>query len=135
MRVVFDANVVAAAVCWSGEPFLCFAMLAQRRVFAFGSTETLEESREIATLLIRQKRPKHNATARLTWYLDKVRLVDPVSLGKQRSRDPQDDPYLAAALGAKAQWLVTFDKDLLVLGKPFGVGVVTPAQLLKRIRS
>jgi putative PIN family toxin of toxin-antitoxin system len=134
VRAVFDANVVAAAVCWDGEAFLCLVKMARRQVWTFGTQETLGETREICTQLIRRQAPRHNATARLTWYLDKVRLVEPAPLGKQRSRDPKDDPYVAAALGAKAQVLVTFDKDLLTLGKPFGIAVISPAQFLKEIK-
>ena len=131
MRAVFDANVVAAAVCWSGDPFLCLVKLARRKVFAYGTTETLEETRDVVAELIRKKKPRHNAAARLTWYLEKLKFVDAAPLGKQRSRDPKDDPYLAAALAAKADCIVTFDRDLLDLGKPFGIAVITPAQFLK----
>jgi predicted nucleic acid-binding protein len=55
-------------------------------------------------------------------------------LGKQRSRDPTDDRYLACALGARAEALVSNDRDLLVLGKPFGVPVMTPIHFLKLVR-
>jgi putative PIN family toxin of toxin-antitoxin system len=134
MRAVFDANVVAAAVCWDGGPYLCLVKMARRQVMAFGSQETLMETREICTQLIRRKAPKHNATGRLTWYLDRVHLVDPAPLGKQRSRDAKDDPYVAAALAAKAEAVVTFDQDLLVLGKPFGIAIISPAQFLKAIK-
>ena len=134
MRAVFDASVIAAAVCWNGEPYLCLVKMARRQVWPFGSQETLAETREICSQLIRQKAPRHNATGRLTWYLEKLQLVDPSPLGKQRSRDAKDDPYLAAALSARAQVIVTFDKDLLVLGKPFGVAIISPAQLLNAIK-
>lgn len=131
MRVVFDANIVASAVCWNGEAYLCLVKMARRQALAFATNATFEETKEVATGLIRLKEPKHNATARLTWYLDRVRLIEAVPLGKQRSRDPKDDPYLAAALAAQAQWIVTYDKDLLALGKPFGISIVRPAQFLK----
>jgi putative PIN family toxin of toxin-antitoxin system len=134
MRTVFDANVVASAVCWSGEPYLCLVKMARRQVFAFGTSETLEETRAVATEVIREKKPKHNAAARLTWYLESLKLVDAAPLGKQRSRDAKDDPYLAAALAARADCLVTFDKDLLSLGKPFGVPIISPAQFLKALK-
>src|SRR5260370_3817012 len=108
MRAVFDANLVASAACWNGEPYLCLIKMARRKVFAFGTTETLEETREVTAALIRQRQPKHNATARLTWYLERLSLVDPAPLGKQRSREPTDGPYLAAAVSAKARFIVTF---------------------------
>ena len=134
MRVVFDTNVVAAAVCWDGEAYLCFVKLARRQVFAFGTEETLQESRDIASQLILRHHPPHNATARLNWYLDKVKVVEAAPLGKQRSRDPKDDPYLAAALAARAKLIVTYDKDLLALEKPFGIEIVRPARFLNLVQ-
>ncbi len=134
MRVVFDANVVAAAACWNGEAYVCLVKMARRQVFAFGTSETLEETREVVARVIQETRPRHDATRRLTWYLEKLKLVQPAPLGKPRSRDTKDDPYLAAALGARADCLVTFDRDLLALEKPFGIAMITPAQLLKALK-
>jgi putative PIN family toxin of toxin-antitoxin system len=133
MRAVFDANVVAAGVCWDGEAYLCLVKMARRQVFAYGTEITLAETRETVTRLIREKKPKHNATGRLTWYLNLARMVEATPLGKQRSRDAKDDPYLSAALAAKATYLVTYDKDLLELGKPFGIRIVRPAVFLRSI--
>ena len=133
MRVVFDANVVVAGVCWQGEGWLCLVKLARRQAFAYGTIETLEESRETALRLIHQRQPPHNAAARLTWYLDRVRRVDPAPLGKRRSRDPKDDPYLAAALTAQVKVIVSYDHDLLALDKPFGIQIVRPAKFLQMV--
>ena len=49
------------------------------------------------------------------------------------SRNPADDKFLHAALAAQPVWLVTGDKDLLVLAKkmaPAGVTIVYPADAL-----
>jgi putative PIN family toxin of toxin-antitoxin system len=134
MRVVLDANVVASAVCWNGEAYRCLVKLARRQIFAYGTLETVEETSEVTAHLIREKKPMHHATARLNWYLEKIRMVDPAPLGKQRSRDAKDDPYLAAAMAARAEAIVSYDRDLLVLDKPFGVHILRPAQLLRMIR-
>lgn len=133
MRVVFDANVIASGVCWDGEAYLCLVKLARRQAVAFGTEETLAETKEVTIRLIRQKQPQHNAAARLTWYLSRVRLVTAAPLGKQRSRDPKDDPYLSAALAAETECVVTYDHDLLVLDKPFGIEMLKPAELLRRL--
>jgi putative PIN family toxin of toxin-antitoxin system len=134
MRVVFDANVVASAVCWNGESYRCFVKLARRQIFAFGTIETLEEASDITSHLIHTENPRHNATARLNWYLEKVKMVDAAPLGKQRSRDAKDDPYLAAALAARANFIVSYDKDLLELKKQFAIEIIRPAQLLKLVK-
>lgn len=44
-------------------------------------------------------------------------------------RDPFDHPFLELALTAKADALVTGDKDLLVLADIFSIPILTPAQL------
>ena len=43
------------------------------------------------------------------------------------SRDPTDDKFLAAAIEADADFLVTGDKDLLTLEAYRHVRIVTPA--------
>ncbi len=48
-------------------------------------------------------------------------------------RDPSDRPFLALALVAKADVLITGDKDLLVLTSTFSVPILTPAALRERI--
>ena len=134
MRAVFDANVAAAAVIFRGEAWACLVKLARRQVFAFGTLFTLEETRLTAMELISHRKARHNAAGALTWYLDMVRQVEPAPLGKQRSRDAKDDPYLAAALAAQARVIVTYDKDLLDLGKPFGIEIARPAQFLRMVK-
>ena len=81
----------------------------------------------------RGERGSHDPTSTIEWHLDRVRRVNPAPLGKQRSRDAKDDPYLACALGAGAKLIVSRDEDQLALGKPFGIEIITPRQLLARL--
>ena len=50
---------------------------------------------------------------------------------KQLSRDASDDMFLACALACRAQYLITRDADLLSLGKPFGIIILTDEQFLR----
>jgi putative PIN family toxin of toxin-antitoxin system len=50
------------------------------------------------------------------------------------SRDPDDDKFLAAALEAEAEYVVTGDKDLLAVGTHRGVRVMSPAAFLRVLR-
>ena len=134
MRVVFDNNVVASGVGWDGEAYFCLVELAHRRAIAYGSETTLKEARETCTRLIQELEFTHYAVTRLNWYLSVVRLVEPAPLGKQRSRDAKDDPYLAAAIAARADFIVSYDKDLLALKKPFGIEIIRPMQFLKLVK-
>jgi predicted nucleic acid-binding protein len=55
-------------------------------------------------------------------------------LAGKLSRDPDENPFVATAAAVQASFLVTQDRDLLVLEKPFGVSIVTPVELLKQLR-
>jgi putative PIN family toxin of toxin-antitoxin system len=131
MKVVYDAGVVFSGAGWRGEAHRCLVAMARRRVVAYATEENLKE---LSNLLVdRGDRAKHPPAATLNWYQEKVKRVEPAPLGKQRSRDVKDDPYLACALAAGAKIIVTRDKDLLALGKPFGIQIITPRQLLVRL--
>ena len=131
MRVVLDANVVFVGVGWRGEAHHCLLAMAKRRISVFATLEILEEVRALtAERGNKFKCPPHNL---LTWYYDRVKLVEPAPLGKQRSRDAKDDPYLACALAAGAKIIVSRDDDLLALEKPFGIQIITPRELLMKL--
>ena len=128
---MFDASVVFSGAGWRGEAYRCLLAMAQRRVVAFASEDTLRELNDLVA--DRGDRAKHPPATILRWYEDKVKRVHPAPLGKQRSRDVKDDPYLACALGAAAKIIVTRDADLLTLGRPFGIHIITPRELLVRL--
>ncbi len=133
MRVVFDATVVVAGAGWRGESHLCLIALARRRLQAYASIWTLDELRATCNDLAKENRFQHSPWTILNWYYGKVRMVEPTDLGKQRSRDPKDDPYLAVAVTAGAKLLCSHDRDLLDLEKPFGIQIMTPRVLLGRL--
>src|ERR1035438_3153964 len=105
--------------------------MARRRVLAFATAQTLEELRRVVDQI--GFKARHSPYTILDWYYGTVKMVSHAPLGKQPSRDAKDDPYLACALAAPAGLIVSRDQDLLVLGKPFGVEIITPRELLKRL--
>lgn len=134
MKAVFDANVVIAGAGWRRESHLCLVQAARRRVIPYATHWILEEVRRAAKAMdTRGQFKRHSPWTILHWWEQFVRVVEPAPLGKQRSRDPKDDPYLACAAAASAKLIVTLDEDLLALGKPFGIEVLTPRALLSRL--
>ena len=131
MRVVFDAGVVFSGAGWRGEAHLCLLALARRRFVAFATAQTLEELRRVVDQI--GFKAQHSPYSILDWYYNTVKMVSPAPLGKQRSRDAKDDPYLACALAASADLIISRDQDLLVMGKPFGVLIITPREFLTRL--
>lgn len=130
MNVVFDCGVVFAGAGWRTESHRCLVAMAQRRVLAWASPETLAELQEVAVR--RRDYFPHPAGADriLEWYYERVKVVNPAALGKPISRDAKDDPYLACALAAAAKVIVSRDPHLLDLKKPFGIRIMTPRALL-----
>ena len=57
-------------------------------------------------------------------------LVEPLAPGKKLPRDVKDVPVLGTLLAAKADYLVTGDKDLLALAERYPI--VSPADFWQR---
>lgn len=134
IAAVLDASVVAAACGWSAEPYRCAVLVARRRVRSFVTEAIVQEWRgTIAHVQADMVKFRRDPWPCLEGLIELSHLVPAAPLGKQRSRDAGDDPYLACALAAKAQFIISRDPDLLVMGKPFGVEIVTPRAFLSRL--
>jgi predicted nucleic acid-binding protein len=127
-----DTNVVVSAIFWPGESRDCLVAWARRRFHLAVTAPVFAEYGAVAQRL-RAKRPQVNPGPWLKWIEAKALVYEPVPLGNQRSRDAEDDPFLACALACGAKILASKDHDLLVLGKPFGVEIQTPRQFLSRL--
>jgi putative PIN family toxin of toxin-antitoxin system len=135
MIVVFDTNVVVEAIFWPRSTARrALTGLALRQFKTAVSQEILDEyaavTAEIRTRLFAQAQP----SGALAWIAAKSVRVKPLPLRAKLSRDPDDNVFVAAAAAVQAAFLVTQDRDLLVLGKPFGIRIVTPAELNRELR-
>jgi putative PIN family toxin of toxin-antitoxin system len=131
MIVVLDANVLIAAVAGRG---LCEAVLEC----------CLEEHEMIAsTLLIQDVRDKLLGKIKVPppivqEYCDTLRknsrFVEPAPVPPDACRDPDDLHLLGLAEASGAVYLVSGDKDLLVLGTYNKTQIVTPRQFWDCVR-
>jgi putative PIN family toxin of toxin-antitoxin system len=135
IRVVYDCNVVLSGIGWSGSARACLKLAARRRVFPFVTGAILAEYESVIPETLAEEAPGIDPYPKLAWIRAKSLLIKPAPLGKRRSRDAKDDMYLACALAASARYIVTYDGDLLALGKPFGIQTVRPAELLRQIKT
>lgn len=135
MTIVVDTNVVVSAAFWPrSEDRRCFVLLARRRCRLAVTELILDEYQAVAARVGRRECPDKDPAPFLDWIERVALLVEPSPLGKRRSRDANDDPFLACALASRAEFLVTKDHDLLALEKPFGVAVVTPREFFRHLR-
>ncbi len=132
--VVFDCGILVSAIGWTGNPRRCLYLAAHRQIRLYVTQSVWEEYDSRIPEELSLKRPGVNPRPTLDWLITAVHFIEPAPLGKQRSRDAKDDRYLACALGAQAEWIVSNDRDLLDMQKPFGVEIITPVQLLARVR-
>jgi putative PIN family toxin of toxin-antitoxin system len=91
-----------------------------------------EEYSEVARR-VAAKLPRVNPEPWLNWIERRAKVYEAAPVGKQRSRDSDDDPFLACALASRAKIIISKDNDLLILGKPFGIQILTPGQFLSRL--
>ena len=47
------------------------------------------------------------------------------------TRDPKDDKFIACAIAGNISYLITLDKDLLILGKLTGIQMITPHDFIR----
>ena len=127
MIVVFDTNVIVAALLTNGLCHECFRRAVRRRLLA-SSPGLLDE---LESTLRRKFVVTPSARAFLQTFRNQVRLVDPAPLPAPVCRDRDDDLVLATALSAGAERIVTGDRDLLVLGEYAGVRLVSPRQFIE----
>ncbi len=130
MTVVIDTSVFLAAAFWRGTAQKCWALCAARNYRIAVTVEILAEYRRKAEMLAREM-PQINPDPFLRWIESECPVFASAPLGKRRSRDPTDDIFLAAAVASGATHLITRDKDLLALEKPFGISILADQEFLK----
>lgn len=123
MKVILDANVVIAAFAARG---LCESVL---ELCLHGHEIMLSEGLldEILINLRRKIRLPASVVSEIGEFLrEHSSMFDPASLPSDLCRDPDDVKLLGLAVSGNADYLVTGDKDLLVLNEFRGTPIITP---------
>jgi len=128
--VVFDTGVLISAIGWRGPARRCLALVARRRCRLVVSTDIMAEYESRVPAVLAEESPQANTLGALAWVRAKALWVEPAPLGKQRSRDVKDERFIAAGLAASSRAIVSYDRDLLALEKPFGILIMRPAAFL-----
>lgn len=132
MRIVFDTNVLIAAFISRG---MCHELLEHCILHheLVSSKFILAEVRE--KLLDKFKFTVERANEVDALLRSRMEVVTPADLPSAVCRDPDDDNVLATAAAGSCEYLVTGDKDLLVL-KQFGsIVIINPREFSNRERT
>ena len=132
-RVVFDTNVFLRALI---NPKGINARLVQSldRFVLIVSPAIVEEVADVLSRpdLLGVKGVRKVDADRLVELLRQSPVVFP-SEKVTVCRDPDDNKFLEAALAAKAEYLVTGDRDLRDIGEYRGVKILFPAEFLQEL--
>lgn len=139
LRVVLDTNVyVSGTILSHGTPFEVLEAWRRQAYILVTSEAILDEIERV--LRYPRIRDRYGIgeqdIARLVESLRADALIVP---GDDPATgicaDPDDDKFLACALGARADCIVTGDPDLLVLGTYKGIAILKPHEFLERLRT
>lgn len=136
-RAVVDTNVFVSGMLYSrGHPFALLTAWEHGDFRLIVSDQQLAEVHKIfrhPSLIVRYNLV-NEAIRNLFYLLSVAERVQPIAEVPVPVRDPKDVPILAAAIGGNADYLVTGDKDLLVLRDDPRLGrlaMVTVAEFLR----
>ena len=136
MRLVVDTNVLVSAFLWQGTPGRLIELVGEKEIALYTSRALIEELSEV---LHRKKLSKQVAATGLSVaqmirnYRRLAIFVTSPQLARQVSRDADDDAVLACALATHVDFIVSGDKDLLVLKAFGGTHIITAAQAIQAI--
>lgn len=123
MRIVIDTNVLISGVFFGGMPRKVLSAVVANRITACATMEIIEEYNEIVQEMIDRKQGRFNHSI-LDPLIHRVEIIE-AKTKVELSRDPDDDKFLGCAKDAKALYIVSGDKDLLVLERFENIEIIT----------
>ena len=130
LRVVPDTNILISAFMIEGNEYRLIEKGFKKEILLLTSLVLIEEFKEVAL------RPRFGfAKEEIDDFIDALLEVSVLVMPTQKiigiCRDPDDEKLLEAAVEGKANYIVSGDKDLLVLKSFRNVKIVTAAELLQ----
>ncbi len=131
MKIVLDTNVLVSGIFWGGTPQKILELWNKRKIELLASGAILNEYlRTIHRLADKAARPDLYRS----WALllpPRLKLVI-VKKSFRICRDASDDMFIDCAITGKSHYIVTGDRDLLVLKQVMNVQIINASQFLRR---
>jgi len=138
-KIVLDTSVVVAGLrTRTGAGNAVLRLIADRQLVLLANPPLFLEYEDV--LQRPEQRLAHGlAPEEIDEFLAELAaLIEPVELHfrwRPQSRDPNDEMVLEAAVNGQADALVTYNAgDFVLAGERFGISVLSPAELLKKVR-
>jgi len=129
MKVVLDSNILVSAIEFGGKPDKILKHIISRKVVGYISEDIINEvlrilDRKFAYLPVRLVQIRN--------FLRAAFVVVIIGSIPRASRDPKDDHILAITNEQKIDFIITGDKDLLVLRQYRNVPIITVNDFLQK---
>lgn len=115
IRAVFDTNIWVSALSMRGNPYRCALLAAMGIVVSVTRIELLCELRRV--LMQKSKLPPELVERHVTAIRSFSELVAITGQLKVVPEDPEDDKVVECAIIGFANYIVTGDRHLLLLGQ------------------
>jgi|tagenome__1003787_1003787.scaffolds.fasta_scaffold18332327_1 putative PIN family toxin of toxin-antitoxin system len=131
LRVVVDTNVLVSGLFGieNAPPLKILTAIRKQRIILVTSAVIMEE---VSTVINREKISKkiHLNEEERKVFIDELIARSDVTVGKQLERnfgrDIKDDKFLACGIEGEVDYIITGDRDLLVLTGYEGIKIVSP---------
>ena len=125
MKIVLDSNVIIAAFTSRGLCNSIFELCIEKYKITI-STYILDE---VSNILGKKFNIPQNKISEILFYLKEFcTLENYKKIDEQISRDNDDDEIISLALDNSVNYIITGDKDLLILKKYKSIKFVTPRE-------
>lgn len=126
-KVIIDTNVIISALIFGGNSKIIIEKLLKREFVAFTSIQLVSEL--VETLLI-----KFNFTKEMILKLDALIASNFVVVYPTKrinvARDVNDNRVLEVAVTSNSKYIITGDKDLLVIKRYKNIEILNPKEFI-----
>jgi len=133
IKVVLDTNVLISSILFKGELAVIVDLWKGGRLVPVVSRETFHEFRTVLgypKFRLTKDEIKAIIEEEVLPFFEIVEITGEVS---GVCKDSDDDKFIACALSASADYIVSGDKDFCDVGRYKSVRLITASQLLKMI--
>lgn len=132
LRAVLDTNIVISALLFKGEVSRIHSLWKKKAFILLASGEMVGEHIRVLAYPkfgLTESEIENIVREELIPYIEPVKIADTM---RGSCPDPDDDKFLACAVGGGADVIVSGDSDLLSLKKFKGIPIITAERFLKR---
>lgn len=131
IKLVLDTNVFVSGIFWSGPPAKILNAWHEKKIKIICFLEILDEYSRVSDILSR-KYPGVDIAPFINLMIKDAELFTPLKLKSPISRDSDDDKFIAVALAAKCQLIISGDNDLLSIAECENLKIINPNEFIKK---